>query len=54
MRPVTKKDVLKALMDMPNNKALGFYGFPIEFFKELWTFVGDDVGSATYIAISQY
>nr|XP_009778610.1 PREDICTED: uncharacterized protein LOC104227925 [Nicotiana sylvestris] len=43
---VTRKDVDKAVKELQNDKAPGIDGFLGEFFKEYWSTIGDEVGTA--------
>lgn len=39
---VTKKEIRKALFDMPLNKSQNPDGFPYEFFKAAWSILAHD------------
>nr|XP_009778828.1 PREDICTED: uncharacterized protein LOC104228121 [Nicotiana sylvestris] len=43
---ITREDVVKAVKELPNDKAPGIDGFTAEYFKEYWSTIGDEVRKA--------
>ncbi|XP_059284882.1 uncharacterized protein LOC132038189 [Lycium ferocissimum] len=41
--PVTTEEVYRALRSMPNDKAPGSDGYPVEFFRQFWPLIGQDI-----------
>ncbi|XP_019240335.1 PREDICTED: uncharacterized protein LOC109220328 [Nicotiana attenuata] len=46
VRPTTYQDIELAVKELPNDKALGVDGFPVDFFKIYWKLVGSEVKQA--------
>ena len=40
-KPITSKECLTALSQLPNNKSSGLNGFSIEFYKTFWKYLDD-------------